>query len=142
MEQLNEVRKEDDLYFSGAFWIVADSFKDILLNNNIKIVGEQIATNYDGSYAQVIPSLRGLTHKRLWADKFQSELTCSFEYNYYPRGRVGIHKGLAYINLPVECINAPHLIDLIRRFYGIEKLEYEVIPQDSSKMDNYMFELN
>ena len=45
MKQLNEVRKEDDIYFSGAFWIIADSFRDILINNNISIVGEQIATN-------------------------------------------------------------------------------------------------
>ena len=141
MKQLNEVRKEDDIYFSGAFWIVADSFRDILINNNISIVGEQIATNYDGSYAQVVNSLRGLTHKRLWAEKFQNELCTSHSYNYYPRGRVGISKGHAYINLPIECINAPHLIDLIRRFYGIEKLDYEVVPQDSGKMDNYMFEL-
>ena len=141
MKQLNEVRKADDIYFSGAFWIIADSYKDILINNNISIVGEQIATNYDGSYAQVINSLRGLTHKRLWSEKFQNELCTSYNYNYYPRGRVGINKGHAYINLPIECINAPHLIDLIRRFYGIEKLEYEVVPQDSGKMDNYMFEL-
>lgn len=141
MKQLNEVRKEDDLYFSGAFWIVANSFRDILLNNNVTIVGEQLATNYDGSYAQSINSLKGLTHKRLWRDKFKHIVNTEQEYNFYPRGRVGIHNGLAYINLPVECISAPHLIDLIRHFYGIEKLEYEVVPQDSAKMDNYSFDL-
>ena len=38
--QLCEVKKEDGLYFQGAFWILVDSLKDMFINNNITIVGE------------------------------------------------------------------------------------------------------
>ena len=30
MKQLVEVKKEDDVYFQGAFWIKGDSVKDII----------------------------------------------------------------------------------------------------------------
>ena len=47
MKILNEVRKEDDLYYTGAFWIVADSFSDII-KGNFRIVGNKILTDYNG----------------------------------------------------------------------------------------------
>ena len=136
---LDELKPQDDLYFQGAFWIIADSFENIMKKKNISIIGEKIISDYNGTIVQQINSKRSLTHKRLWDEKYKSQLNSDKEYNYYPRGRVGIHNGLAYINISEKCISAPHLIDMIRKYYGIEKLNYEVLPQDDDTMDNYDF---
>lgn len=136
---LNELKPQDDLYFQGAFWIIADSFENLMKKKDISIIGEKIISDYNGTIIQQINSKRSLTHKRLWDEKYKSQLNSDKEYNYYPRGRVGIYNGLAYINIPKKCISAPHLIDMIRKYYGIEKLNYEVVPQDDDTMDNYDF---
>lgn len=36
MQIINEVKKEDDHYFAGAFWVVADSVTGILSCNDIE----------------------------------------------------------------------------------------------------------
>ena len=138
--QLCEVKKEDDLYFQGAFWILVDSLKDMFINNNITIVGEKLLSDFNGDYQISIESFRSLTHKRIWL-KIKEELNLDVPYNYYPRGRVGIKDGIAYINLPEICIRAPHLIDMSIDYYGIDKLEIEIVPQNDDKMDNYGFEV-
>ena len=40
------------------------------------------------------------------------------------------------------CIRAPHLIDMIIDYYGIDKLEIEIVPQNDDEMDNYSFEVS
>lgn len=65
MEILNEVRKEDDLYYTGAFWIVADAFTDII-RGNFRIIGNKILTDYAGDYKQRIVSKRSLSRSALW----------------------------------------------------------------------------
>ena len=45
---LNELKPQDDLYFQGAFWIIADSFENIMKKKNISIIGETIITDNNG----------------------------------------------------------------------------------------------
>ena len=63
---LDELKPQDDLYFQGAFWIIADSFENIMKKKNISIIGEKIISDYNGTIVQQINSKRSLTHKRLW----------------------------------------------------------------------------
>ena len=52
MEILNEVRKEDDLYYTGAFWIIADAFTDII-RGNFRIIGNKILTDMQVTISNV-----------------------------------------------------------------------------------------
>ena len=45
--QLNEVRKEDDLYFIGPFWIIGKSVEDIN-NGNFSLICEKFLINWGG----------------------------------------------------------------------------------------------
>lgn len=117
MKILNEVRKEDDLYYTGAFWIVADSFSDII-KGNFRIVGNKILTDYNGEIKQAIISKRSLSHKALWSSKFKEELKSDKDYDYYPRGRVGLINGKAYININWHC-NMPKIIDAVLDMYRV-----------------------
>lgn len=65
MQPVLSVRKEDEVYYQGAFWIVGDSVRDIK-RGNFEIIGIQITSNYKGDYLEAIPSKSGLTHKSLW----------------------------------------------------------------------------
>ena len=136
MEILKEVRKEDDLYYTGAFWIVADSFSDII-RGNFRIIGNKILTDYAGDYKQRIVSKRSLSHSALWNSKFREELKSDKEYDYYPRGRVGLVDGKAYININWHC-NMPKIIDAVLDMYEIRKLDPEIIMEHG---DHYKFKL-
>lgn len=136
MEILNEVRKEDDLYYTGAFWIVADSFTDII-RGNFRIVGNKILTDYEGNFKQAIISKRSLSHKALWDHKFKAELNSDKEFDYYPRGRVGLISGKAYININWHC-NMPKIIDSVTDMYEIRKLDPEIVMEDGA---HYEFKL-
>lgn len=106
-----------DLHFQGPFWIIADSVEDIK-RGNYKIeclrfpcdsMGDWIEKTYydtlclkfnmkidSHSYKKIVR----LSHKTVW-DNFVKD-RCKKEnlpYNYYPRGRVGINNGNAYVNL-------------------------------------------
>lgn len=52
---LDEVRKEDDIYYQGAFWIVSNSVKDIK-RGNFKVEGIQIPCDYSGKYLKSVKS--------------------------------------------------------------------------------------
>lgn len=127
MHILKEVRKEDDLYYQGAFWIDGQDVKSIK-RGNFKIIGPTYPANYRGKYLDKITSKNSLTHKRLWPSYNKG-----YEdkpYNYLPRGRVGIYEGTAYINLP-SLFNQPDIIDAIIKIYNLKKLEIEVVDVDS-----------
>lgn len=94
------VRKEDDSYYQGAFWIVGDSVKDIK-RGNFQIVGVQILSDFNGKYLEQISSKSGLTHRSLWNRTFKKEVNPEVDYNYYPRGRVEIdnkNRAIIYLN--------------------------------------------
>lgn len=48
MVKIFGVRKEDEVYYQGAFWIVGDSVRDIK-RGNFEIIGIQIASDYKGT---------------------------------------------------------------------------------------------
>lgn len=123
--KLNEVRKEDDLYFKGPFWIVADSIKDLRLGK-YKIVGEKYLCDFNGNFvSDNAPSRSMMTHKKLWRDKYANELNCNDKpYNYYPRGRVEVWDGQAYIFVHSSMNFEPLIGNLIHE-YGLDKLDDE-----------------
>ena len=49
LQELQEVRKEDDSYYQGAFWIIGDSMQDIK-NGVYHLCCHKILSNYSGMY--------------------------------------------------------------------------------------------
>lgn len=138
MEILKEVRKEDDKYFQGPFWIVAETFKDIL-RGNFRLVGIPLLCDYDGK------DLSGLTknsqrHKSLWNNEIKPSLSSDKDFDYYPRGRVSIYKGTAFIHLNSKC-NTPKIIDAVISRYQLSKLNIEIEFNDEIQGSHYDFDL-
>ena len=132
---LNETRKDDELYFQGAFWIKANSFKDIMHNKFDLIIGSKILSDYSGNYVDEIQSKNSLSHKNLW-----NNVSDGHSWTYYPRGRVAIYNGVAYIHLNSKC-NTPEIIDRIIKEYNLEKLETDIDLNDTYQGSHYDFEL-
>ena len=136
--RLNEVRKEDNLYFQGPFWVIADSVKDIL-KNNFEIDGIYMLSDYTGRQLD-LRSKNSLTHKNAWKKDGLQTYYENKQWNYYPRGRVAIHNGIAYIHINSIC-NIPKLIDTIIEQYDLNGLEIEVECNDTYQGSHYDFEL-
>lgn len=133
---LKETRKEEDSYFAGAFWIVADSVHEMLIGN-FEIVGERLLTFFEGVRNRD-REVKLQTHQNLW-----SEYKADYEnkpYDYYPRGRVSVYKGKAYININSIC-NTPKIIDKIREYYRVDKLDCVVTCNDIEQGSHYDFKL-
>lgn len=64
LQILHEVRKEDDTYYQGAFWIIGNSMKDIL-DEKYHLCCHKILSDYNGNMIDKIESKRSLSHKRL-----------------------------------------------------------------------------
>lgn len=135
--QITEVRKEDDFYFKGAFWIIADSVDDILCDN-YQLVGNKILCSYEGKLDRTRETRNDETHESVW-NQFKSKFN-NVSYRYYPRGRVEVYKGKAYININ-SILNNPRIIDKIRKEYGIENLDYHIGLNDIDQGSHYDFEL-
>lgn len=137
MKILKEVRKQDDLYYQGAFWIRGNSVLDIK-RGNFKIDGIQIPSDYEG-HVTTSKSKNSLSHKNLWKE-FNSEEE-NIPFNYYPRGRVTIYRGKAFIHIN-SLFNQPDIIDVIIDKYGIEKLDIEIECNDVVQGSHYDFLLS
>ena len=135
MKILNEVRKEDDVYYQGAFWIIGSSVKDIKCGS-FTIIGEKLESDYEGNYTVPIQSKSGLTHKRLWQK--HSEGNEDKPYNYFPRGRVAIYKGTAFIHLN-SLFNQPDIIDTVIEQYNLRNLDIEIENNDQTQGSHYDF---
>lgn len=136
MRILKETRKEDDSYFEGAFWIIANSVHEMLIGN-FEIVGERLLTSFDGVRNRD-REIKLQTHQNLW-----SVYKADYEnkpYDYYPRGRVSVYKGKAYININSIC-NTPKIIDKIREYYCVGGLECVVACNDIEQGSHYDFKL-
>lgn len=130
-----EVRKEDDLYYQGAFWIFGESVREIK-HGHFSIKGVKLPCNFTGDYYKDPGSKNSLTHKRLWA-----QFNKDFEdkpYNYFPRGRVAIYNGTAYIHLH-SLFNQPDVIDTIIKEYSLQKLEIDIDLNDTYQGSHYEF---
>lgn len=134
---LQEVRKEDEIYFVGPFWIISKSEYDIN-KGNFRLVGEKIPVDYEGNYLNGTSSRKGTTsHKKLWAEyalKYDN-----VPYNYFPRGRVRIVDGGIFIHLNSKT-NTPRVINSIIEMYGLEKLtDINIEEDDLQQGDHYNF---
>lgn len=135
--RLTEVRKEDELYFQGAFWITGNSLKDILDGNFELVIGSRLLTDYYGDYVtKDAPKKSSLTHKHLWARVGNAD--CDWEY--YPRGRVAIDQGTAYIHLNSNCATQK-IVDAIINEYSIDKLRIVLDYNNEYQGSHYSFEL-
>ena len=130
-------RKEDELYYQGPFWIVADTFKDVHRGRFI-IIGDKLLCDYHGNYIDDTTSKSSKTHKRIWQE-YQSQYN-DVDYTYYPRGRVSIYEGAAFIHLNSKC-NIPYVINAITEMYNIGKLDIEIDLNDVYQGSHYDFKL-
>lgn len=138
MVQLNGVKKEDDIYYQGAFWIKGESVKDIK-RGKFEIIGIELPCDYNGQYTNLFgKSKSGLTHKRLWPE--YSEELSDKPFDYLPRGRVSIYEGTAFIHLN-SLFNQPDIIDAIINKYCISKLTIEIDFNDTYQGSHYDFQL-
>ena len=136
MRQLTEVKKEDDLYFQGAFWITGDSVKDII-RGNFNLLCEKRLCDIDGKDVNITGSKNSLNHKNLWKNEFGKDQNDK-SFDYYPRGRVSIYIGTAFIHIH-SILHTPAIVDAIINEYGIDKLDVEVERNDILQGSHYDF---
>lgn len=137
MKILQEVRVEDDLYFKGPFWVISDSI-DSILTGKYNLLCNKSICSYDGKLDRTRPNRKNETHEAVW-ELYKSDYN-NVDYKYYPRGRVEIYNGVAYININ-SILNNPNIIDKIRLEYGIEKLDYKIGLNDLEQGSHYDFGL-
>lgn len=137
MNEVYGVRKEDDLYYQGPFWIVGDSV-DSIMRGNFTIEGIQLPSDYEGNILDHTRSKNSLSHRNLWRNEFRFKLGEDLPYNYYPRGRVSIYKGKAFIHLH-HLFNTPRIVDTLIGIYHLDGLEEEVEENDLIQGSHYDF---
>lgn len=123
-KNLNETRKEDNLYFAGPFWIIGNSLDEIN-KGNFEIIEEKYLVYYDGKPLLSIPQSQA-THQAIWERKYKNKF--GVPYNYFPRGRVVFQNGNLYLNIP-EGLSVDAIQDrLIKEFdykRGFDKVFYK-----------------
>ena len=136
--KLQETNKTEEYYFQGPFWIIADSFKDIH-RGKFNLESFKCLSDYSGKYVSgQVPSKNQLTHKNIWKNiSWKYDLK---EFDYYPRGRVAIYNGTAFIHIHSSC-NIPFLIDKIISEFSLEKLNIEIECNDVIQGSHYDFKL-
>lgn len=132
--KLNEVRKEDDYYFIGPFWIIANSLNE-LNKGKFDIKAYKFLVDYEGNYLERVPKSQ-FTHKGIWENENHS-----FLYNYYPRGRVSIDKGITYVNIP-KGLNEKLVIDALSKSYSFDKSKVVIKHTDPTSGNHYNFLMN
>lgn len=133
---LKEIRKKDDLYFAGPFWVLGASLEEINRGNFV-LLAEKFLVDYEGTPVSKVPKSQ-YTHKGIWENKYKNEL--GTEYNYYPRGRVSQKRGKAYLNIP-EGLNQDVLLPVIKKQYDI-KQNFDLIKNtDPTTGNHYSFNL-
>lgn len=134
--KLEETSKLYDIYFKGAFWIVADSYRDIQ-KGNFEIIGNKIPVSFEGVLQRKNSNKKNETHKALWRDIYNKEYP-DLPFNYFPRGRVEVYGGVAYVNIHSMC-NTPKVINKIIKEYNLSNLELEIECNDESQGSHYDF---
>lgn len=132
-----EVRKEDDLYLVGPFWIIGDSLEDIY-TGKYKILSEKFLYTYEGRpLKRVLPS--EFTHKGIWEKKYKP-LYKNVDFDYYPRGRVSEKEGKSFLNIP-ETLNKDFLIEALRKEYDVKSGFSGIKFTDPTSGNHYTFKL-
>lgn len=138
--RISETRKEDNWYFKGPFWVIADSVHSIL-TGDYSILCEKELCTYEGNLHRSRSERKEQTHEQVWNKlKLQYKDIGNLPYNYYPRGRVEVYQGKAYININ-SLLNKPQIINDIIKEYQIENLDYYVYNIDKLQGEHYSFEL-
>ena len=132
---LNEIRKEDDNYFCGPFWIIANSFGDIL-GGNFQLESIKYLCDFSGNLINDETSKSQKTHEKIW--KSLKPKYNGVGWKYYPRGRVmilpiyGDNKTFKFYDVTVyidKCIDTPEIRDYIedefRLYLKTCKVSYE-----------------
>lgn len=132
--KLVEIRKEDDLYFVGPFWIIGTSVEEIN-SGKFTILAEKFLADFDGNVVERVPRAK-FTHKGIWEEKYLAKY--GLEYNYYPRGRISQKQGKAYLNIP-NGLNKSVVVPEIKREYDI-KTDFALIKDtDPTTGNHYSF---
>ena len=102
---------EDSELYKGIFWIVDDD--NIYLNSNycFKIPSDIHGNSTDGTLELNAKSGSTYNHKLVWRGLTKKQ-TKGKSYNYFPRGRVEIHNGVAKIFLNGN-INTVEVLDFL-----------------------------
>ena len=132
--RLEEIRKEDDLYFVGPFWILGASLDEINKGNFV-FLAEKFLVDYEGKSVSKVPQSQ-YTHKGIWNSQYKKEL--DVEYDYYPRGRVSQKHGEAYLNIP-SGLNKEIIIPKIKREYDIKQDFALIKDTDPTTGNHYSF---
>ena len=130
--KLNEIRKEDDFYLIGPFWIISKSLED-LNKGHFWIPCRTFLVDWEGNYVQRVPKSQ-FTHKGIWENEMQS----SKPYNYYPRGRVSVNKGNITVNIP-EGLNEDLVIREVAKKYDFDCTAASVKYTDPTSGNHYDF---
>lgn len=134
--RLTEVRKEDDLYFVGPFWIIGSSLSEIN-KGNFNILAEKFLVNYSGIPIQRV-SKSEFTHKGIWETRYRK--IYNKEYNYYPRGRISFKEGKWYLNIP-DKLDKNIVVPKIQKEYDIKESFERIKSTDPTTGNHYSFEL-
>ena len=140
-----KTQKKDMQHYNLVFWIIGPTMRDIWGNKRDEqgvskwsLIGQAYPVDYQGNYLEPI-NKNSLTHKRIWAKDY-ARVYNQEDYTFYPRGRVNIHKGVAYVNLHSD-MNMPHIIDSIIEKANISKLELELNFNDVYQGSHYDYKL-
>lgn len=135
---INEVRKEDDLYFIGPFWIIGRSLADIN-SDNFEIISEKFLVNWDGNYVNPV-SRSQFTHSGIWESKYRHQY--KVDYDYYPRGRISFNAKTKefHINIP-KGLNNNIILPKIIKEYCLDNFKVNVKYTDPTSGNHYTFKL-
>lgn len=135
MKIIKEDLKQNE-YWNGCFWVVADSFRDILLGN-FKLLVDKYLVDENGNSLET-KTRKEKTHKNIWNTYYKD--TYKYEYTFYPRGRVQVYDKKVYININPK-INIPKVIDEIYKQFDLEtvnRVDIEFVEENGL---HYQFEL-
>ena len=137
MKILHKKNIKDEYFYQGAFWIKGNSIADIM-QGKFTITSVKYLCDFYGNYVtDDIGSAHSRSHERLWKEKALDRE--NLPYNYYPRGRVGISNGTAYINLPSDIVSSAVITAIRDEFYLIDGLKILVSPESK---EHYKYLLN
>ena len=121
--------------YSGLFWIIADSFEEIL-NGNFQLAAEKYAVDEQGKPREAVSPERK-SHKYIWDERFKEKYGHS--YKYYPRGSVVAGNKRAYMNMHSDTYLS-QVVDAVTREFELRGLEHFPIFRDEAPW-YYTYEL-
>ncbi|MEY8336966.1 hypothetical protein AALB16_02910 [Lachnospiraceae bacterium 62-35] len=119
----------------GIFWFFCSIGREGVLSFSGEILSLPVPCDADGNPTAAVSfnsqNGRSNTHKNSWMELTarRKELR-KFSWNYFPRGRVEMFHGKAFIFINPQILNCENFLVLIKREFHIEQLDVRV------KIDN------